>query len=249
MKPRLLAAAVVIGASAALTACQASDPGASSPAAQEQLRLTVFAAASLTDLGGRLAEAYAEDQPGVALTFNYAGSQDLVRQIQQGAEADVLVTADEESIAPLGAETTPVARNALVLALAEGNPGGVKAIGDLAKEGVRTALCAPEVPCGRLAADALGAAGVAPAAATEENNVKAVLTKLTTGQVDAGFVYATDAKGALESLPLEGLPANVYPAAVPESSENPEAARAFVRWLAGPSAQRILADAGFQSAT
>lgn len=110
MTPRLLAAAVVLGATVALSACQNTAPGESSGASQEQVTLTVFAAASLSDLGETLAAAYAEENPGVRLSFNYAGSQDLVRQVQQGADADVLITADEESMAPLGADTTAVAR-------------------------------------------------------------------------------------------------------------------------------------------
>lgn len=245
MSPRLLAAAVVLGASVALSACQSTSPGETTGASQEQVTLTVFAASSLSELGDALASAYARDTPGVTLTFNYAGSQDLVRQVEQGAAADVIVTADEESIAPLGIEATAVARNALVLALADGNPAGVAGVEDLAREGVRTGMCAPEVPCGRLANEALAAADVEPASATEENNVKAVLTKLTTGQVDAGFVYATDARGVLESLPLDGLPSNTYPAAVPEASEHPDAAAAFVAWLETPAAQDVLAGAGF----
>lgn len=266
--PRLPALAAVVAGLFLLVSCSFQD------AANPPLR--VFAAASLSVAGDELEEAYAEEHGGQNIEWNFAGSSALVRQIEQGSPADVFVSADEKNmkdalrlpefsgVAERG-EPAVVATNQLVLAIAEDNPGNIHSLADLA-QGARVAICAPEVPCGSLAHKALEGAAtpITLRNPSEEANVSDVATKVSTGQVDAGFVYASDAAAMqaqgtnITTLPVEHAPANKYPAASVDAaaqaaresgSQNHAAetnnAAEFVRWLAGPTAQRILHDHGF----
>lgn len=129
-----------------------------------------------------------------------AGSSRLVRQLADGASADLLITADaetmDEAIAQGIVETEPVVigGNRLVLAVAPGNPGAVESVGDLADTRLLIGVCADEVPCGRLASAAATTLGLTVAADTEEPNVRSLATKIAAGELDAGLVYATDAQ-------------------------------------------------------
>ncbi len=238
-------ALLAVGAGCSAPAGDAGSAGSQDP------QITVFAAASLTDVIGAMNEAY---DGGGRLRINLGSSSQLSGQLLSGAPADVLITADLESLDPvrreglLSAEQT-VAGNAAVLALAPGNPGGVASLADLSSGTVQAAVCAASVPCGRAAERVLGAAGVVLSGESREDNVRSVLTKVTTGQADAGVVYQTDALSAANQgvtyLELNDPEPNQYPAALTAEGAEHEAAVRFYEWLAGDDAARIFREAGF----
>lgn len=221
--------------------------------------LRVFAAASLTEALSALAPAFEASRPGVEVQFSFAGSSSLVRQLDQGAPGDVLVTADGDTMAAARAAglvgpSQVVARNRLALVVAAGNPLRVTGLGDLARPELTVVLCAPEVPCGRLAVLALERVGVRPAVASLEENVKAVVARIALGEADAGVVYATDVRAAgarVSEVAVTLPPADdadlqaIYPMAVASATAQRAMARAFVDFVAGPAGQAALAGAGF----
>lgn len=158
--------------------------------------VVVMAASSLTDV----METVFDGRGSVTVVL--AASSTLVAQLAAGAEADVLITADaatmERAVSEGSVRGKPVliAVNNLVLATPADNPGGVTGLADLARSSLLVGLCAPEVPCGALAVRALREAGVAPIFDTLEPNVRALATKISLGELDAGLVYATDARTA-----------------------------------------------------
>ncbi|MFD7613199.1 molybdate ABC transporter substrate-binding protein [Streptomyces sp. NPDC059828] len=243
-----------------LTACGGSDKesagasGTASAAGAPEANLTVLAASSLTDVFKKAGAAYEKAHPGTKLTFSFAGSQELVSQVQQGAPADVLVTADTKSMDKVTSDTgTPavIARNRLVIATAEGNPKKVDDLKDLADSKLKVVLAAPEVPAGKYSDKILDAQKITVKPVSLEPNVRAVLSKVELGEADAGLVYKTDAESAPDKVDAVTIPdaqnaIAEYPAATLKESKHAEAAAAFVAWLATPEAQRILLDAGFQ---
>lgn len=220
----------------------------------------VFAAASLTDALSEVATAFEAAEPGVSVDLTFGGSATLARQIALGAPADVFVPADEATMADVvgsghAAGPAVVARNRLAIVVAAGNPEGVERLADLARPGLAVVLCAPEVPCGRLAAAALERAGVVVPAVSQEQDVKAVLSRVALGEADAGIVYTTDLRSAGDRVggvavdaALAADPAleAVYPMAVTTGADPRPAAQAFVDFTRSPAGQRILADAGFE---
>ncbi|MBV9368793.1 MAG: molybdate ABC transporter substrate-binding protein, partial [Frankiales bacterium] len=151
--------------------------------------ITVFAAASLTNAFTAEASAY-QKQSGAHVRFSFAGSQDLVAQLNQGAPADAVATADTATLGKLtvhlpGASSV-FARNRLVIVTAPGNPKHIAGPADLAKRGVVVVLAAPTVPAGKYAAKALQAAHVTVHPKSLEDNVRGVLTKVELGEADAG---------------------------------------------------------------
>ncbi|MFJ7748393.1 molybdate ABC transporter substrate-binding protein [Arthrobacter sp. NPDC097144] len=231
--------------------CSAPGPGAGSedPPTSD---ITVFAAASLTDVIGTLNEAY---DGGGRLRINLGSSAQLSGQLLAGAPADVVITADMESLDAargdgLIAAEHVVAGNVTVLALAPGNPGQVASLADLASPGVQAAVCADSVPCGRAAGRVLDSAGVALSGESREDSVRSVLTKVATGQADAGLVYQTDALSAANPgvtyLEVSDPDPNQYPAALTAEGADHEAAVRFYEWLTGEDAARIFREAGFR---
>lgn len=219
--------------------------------------LVVFAAASLTDAFGEIADAFAVEHPDVKISFNFGGSSGLAEGIVTGAPVDVFAAASPATMqtvtdASLAADPEVFVQNILQIAVPTGNPGGVTSIEDFADADKVIALCAPEVPCGAAAARVFETAGIAPAPDTLEEDVRAALTKVELGEVDAAMVYRTDvlaSDGRVEGIGFEeaGDAINDYPIVALDDAPNPDAADAFVEFVLSEDGQSILANAGFQT--
>lgn len=250
----------------------ASPTTSGQPPAEKRSTLTVFAAASLTGAFETLAEAYEADSPDVNVVFNFAGSNQLATQINQGAPVDVFAGANWEQMenAIVGGridEAAPrvFATNRLVVAYPQGNPAGITTLSDLARPGTLVILAAEQVPVGRYALEFLDRAAADPAFGSDykrdvlanvvsyEENVRAVLNKVALGEADAGIVYLSDLVGA-EGVSYLEIPDNLnsvaeYPIAALNDSAHDEAAAAFIDLVLGPKGQAILAEYGFGPGT
>jgi molybdate transport system substrate-binding protein len=168
--------------------------------------ITVLAAASLTESFTRIGTDFEAANPGSKVIFSFAGSSTLATQINQGAEADVFASASPATMKTVtdagNADGSPVVfvKNQLVIAVPKGNPEGITGLTDLTKAGVKVALCAEQVPCGAAAKTALSAAKVSLTPVTLEQDVKAALSKVKLGEVDAALVYRTDARSAASDV-------------------------------------------------
>lgn len=220
--------------------------------------LTVFAAASLTATFEEIGAEFERTHEGVDVAFSFAGSSDLVAQVQEGAPADLVASADEATMERLtadglaGADPVAFASNTLRIAVPAGNPADVSGLADLAGD-LDVVVCAPEVPCGAATQRVARRAGVELSPVSEERSVTDVLAKVTTGEADAGLVYVTDvaaAGGAVEGVafPEAAAAVNVYPIAAVAGSPHADLARAFVDLVLAETGQRILRDAGFAPA-
>ncbi|WP_454083795.1 molybdate ABC transporter substrate-binding protein [Georgenia sp. Marseille-Q6866] len=249
-RPGLAAAAVVVALG--LAACGGAEAGS---AAAPDERLTVLAAASLHGVFEDLAEVFTEQHPGTEVSFSFAGSSDLVAQLDAGAPADVLATADETTMARAVAAGTVTgepqvfARNVVTLVVPRGNPAGVTGL-DGSLEDTALVACAPQVPCGAATTALAELLGVSLSPVSEEGSVVDVLGKVTSGQADAGLVYTTDAAAAGDAVETIAVAradevVNRYPAAVTAGAASPELADAWVELLLGPEGRELLRDAGF----
>lgn len=242
-----------------LAGCGSTDPSAGPPPAVTgagvQGRLTVFAAASLRTVFTTLGATFEAENPGVTVTFGFAGSSDLLTQLTNGAPADVFAAADTATMdkaaaAGLVGDRAEFARNTLVIVTPPDNPAGIGSFADLADAGISVVVCADGVPCGTATAAIEDATGVRLAPVSEEQSVTDVLNKVTTGEADAGLVYVTDARAAGDTVltvPFaeSGAAVNTYPIATLTEAGNPSAAAAFVDLVTGGTGQAALADAGF----
>lgn len=246
-------AATVLLASG-VAAC-GSDDGGDSGGADEQT-LVVYAAASLTSTFTELGQQFEEDNDGVKVTFNFAGSSDLVAQIQEGAPADVFASADTANMDKATAddlvEGDPVnfATNTLEIATPPDNPADVKSFQDLGEPGIKVVICAPEVPCGAATKTVEEAADVTIKPVSEEASVTDVLAKVTSEQADAGVVYVTDVIAAGDAV--LGVPftessdaVNTYPIAQLADSDEGDLATSFIELVTGSEGQAVLEAAGF----
>ncbi|MEX5719334.1 molybdate ABC transporter substrate-binding protein [Geodermatophilus maliterrae] len=260
MRERMAAvlAAVVLGA----TACGGGDDAAASSASDDggglTGTLTVFAAASLTDVFTDLGQRLERANPDLTVQFNFAGSSALATQLTQGAPADVFASAngaqmDVVTDAGLAdGDPTVFTANVLQIAVPAGNPAGVTGLADLGREELTVAVCAPEVPCGAAAEDVFTAAGVTPRPDTQEEDVRAALTKVELGEVDAALVYATDVVAAGDAVEGIAVPeaedaVNDYLLCTLAAAPDPEAARAFVDLVLSEEGQQALEAAGFRA--
>ncbi|UZN05088.1 molybdate ABC transporter substrate-binding protein [Cellulomonas sp. S1-8] len=216
--------------------------------------LVVLAAASLTDVVTDLVGTFEAEHPGLTVQTGFAASSTLAGQVVAGAPADVLITASDATMTTVtdavGGAPVVVATNRLQLAVPAGNPGGVTSLDALADPDLTVALCAPDVPCGVLAAQVLEQAGVVATPDTLEQDVRAVLTRLTLDEVDVGLVYRTDVIGAGDAvegldLPDDARATTDHPALALPGAAHPDAAAAFVALLRGPVGRQAFADAGF----
>lgn len=257
-----------VATTATPAATPASTPEAVFPAAGGTL--TIFAAASLTDAFGEMEHRLEETHPGLDVVIETAGSQTLVTQLQQGAKADVLATADtrwmETAVESDLIDGAPAdfTGNRLVIVAPADNPAGIATIDDLAGDNITLILAGPDVPAGNYAQQAFcayAATDTAPEGfidrvnanlASEEQDVRSVLAKVQLGEADAGVVYASDAAAAAksgreltviefpESVPSQAL----YPIA-PVAGGNTDLANAFIAYVLSDEGQQILTDYGF----
>ena len=218
--------------------------------------ITVSAASSLTDVLPVIAASFAKRFPGVTVRFNFGGSSALVEQIKMGAPVDVLATASVPtmwSAVSAGQVANPVtfASNSMAIVTPGGNPAGITSIWDLSRPGVLVAACAIAVPCGSAARDLFAKNKVSVKPATLELDVRSVLGKVVSGEVDAGIVYVTDARSvgtkvsSIQIVPAANV-TTVYPMAVVIGTSNPVTAKAFVDYVRDSlAAQGILRAYGF----
>jgi molybdate transport system substrate-binding protein len=247
----LALALIGVVALSSLTACD--DDGA----AKKDVTIRVFAAASLTESFTELGEQYEKDHPGTEVELNFGPSSGLAAQIAGGAPADVFASASPSNMDTLvssgdAEDPKDFATNSMEIATPPDNPAGITNVDDLAKPDVKVALCQAQVPCGKAAAEVFGNAGITMQPATEEVDVKSVLTKVTLGEVDAGVVYVTDVLAAGDKVEGVEIADEVnastrYPIATLAASEHQAQATGFVDLVLSDAGARVLAAAGFTS--
>lgn len=259
MRKRLLALAVLPAlAVAACGGSSGSSSAAGSTTAKPSGTLTVFAAASLTGVFTDLGKRLEKEDPGLTVRFDFAGSSALATQLTQGAPADVFASADQaqmDVVTEAGlqrGEPQVFTRNVLEIAVPEGNPAHVTGLKDFANPDLKIAVCAPQVPCGAAAQKVFRATHTDVQPDTEEQDVKAALTKVQLGEVDAAMVYATDvaaAGGSVHGIPFPEADdaVNTYPLCVLKSAPNPAAAQAFVDLVRSKEGRQALQAAGFRA--
>jgi molybdate transport system substrate-binding protein len=260
---RRLALALVAAVVLVLAGCGGDDDAgtAASPTPTEASapelsgEVVVLAAASLTETFETLGDEFEASHPGVTVTYSFGPSSGLAAQILQGAPADVFAAANTSTMqqvvdGDLASEPTIFVRNVLAIAVPPDNPAGIEELADIADPAVVLALCADEVPCGSAAQQVLTAAGLTVVPDTYEQDVKAVLTKVTLGEVDAGLVYRTDVAAAGDDVVGIDFPeaedaVNDYPIVALDEAPNAEAALAFVDFILSPEAATVFEEAGF----
>lgn len=267
--PKLLAS---IACLLLLAACSSPAPTLVPPSAPPTTaptaKLTVFAASSLTGAFNDMGALFEQKHPDAKVTFNFAGSQDLRTQLEQGARADVFAGADTRNMDPLksenllGSNPQVFAHNRLVVIVPKSNPAGIKTLQDLRKPGLKIVIADASVPVGNYALQALdkmsadssfGASfkeTVLKSIVSKETNVKAVVSKVSLGEADAGIAYSTDAQAAGDKLTTIEIPdafniIAAYPIAVLKIGSMPTAAQEFVDLVLSPDGQAVLAKYGF----
>jgi molybdate transport system substrate-binding protein len=214
--------------------------------------LTVLAAASLTDVYEDLAERF-EEENDATVTFSFGSSTDLAEQAADGAPGDLLATADETSMqvaedAEVTGEVTTFATNVMVIVTPPDNPAGIESLDDL--QGATWVRCADEVPCGRVALGVLEDNGVTAEPASLEEDVRATLDKVISGEADAGLVYASDAVAAGDDVATVEIPGaekelTSYYVTTLAQSQDADLAEAWIDLLTSEAGRQALTDAGF----
>jgi molybdate transport system substrate-binding protein len=259
---RSFAAALAL-ASFVAAACPNDGPedgSGDTAAAREGVDLTVSAASSLTEAFTEIGDAFENSNPGVSVTFNFGPSDGLATQINEGAPVDVFASASPtwvDAVQDDGPGVTgraDFARNELAILVPSDNPAGIEAMDDLSEDDLRLVIAAEGVPAGDYAREILANAGIAGAAlanvVSNEEDVKAVITKVLSGDADAGIGYVTDVTpGVADQITLVPIPDEVnviatYPIAVVSGSEEADLAQRFVDYVLGEG-QRTLAEYGF----
>ena len=263
---RAAIAAVSLLSAVCLAACGGSDSNSSTGAASDAAsasasggaqkatgKVTVLAAASLQGAFEEIEKTVEKDNPGLDVTFDFQGSQDLVASLAGGDSADVLATANNSTMKTaadqkLVGSQTEFATNVLTLIVPKGNPKKITGL-DSSLDGANLVICAPEVPCGEAAKKLANALGVTLNPVSEEQKVTDVRGKVESGEADAGIVYTTDAAAAKDKADKIDIPdggvVNHYPIAQTAEPENPAGAQVFIDAVTGKSGQEILAKHGF----
>lgn len=238
------------------TGCGGSDAEVTTHASGLEGVVLVSAAASLTDAFAGLETEFEVANPGVDVVLNLGPSSGLREQVLNGAPVDVFASANTSNMdrvaeaGEVAGEPVIFARNLLQIAVPPGNPAGITGLEDFGRDELLIGVCVEEAPCGAFARQVLANAGVTPAIDSNEPTVRALLTKVELGELDAGITYVTDvasAGGAVEGVAIpEGV--NVvaaYPIAVLANAPNPDGAAAFVDFVLSDAGQAILAEFGF----
>ncbi len=251
-----------------LAACGTASTTVSPTAKPQPRTLTVFAASSLTDAFGEMGRDFEAAHPGVVVTFNFAGSQALRMQLEQGAIADVIASSTQTDMNTLVSDNLVTANgprifltNNLLVILPANNPANIQTLHDLARPGVRLALGDASVAAGEYGRQVLDNLDKDPAfganfstqvlanVVSNEASAELVVARIQLGEAEAGIVYASDAVGAPE-LKTIGIPAedNViakYPIAVLNKAPQPDLAADFVTYVLSSGGQSILKSWGF----
>ena len=263
---RAAIAAVSLLSAVCLAACGGSDSNSSTGAASGAAsasgsggagkttgKVTVLAAASLQGAFEEIEKTVEKDNPGLDVTFDFQGSQDLVASLAGGDSADVLATANNSTMKTaadqkLVGNQTEFATNVLTLIVPKGNPKKITGL-DSSLDGANLVICAPEVPCGEATQKLSSALGVTLNPASEEQKVTDVRGKVESGEADAGIVYTTDAAAAKDKADKIDIPdggvVNHYPIAQTASPENAAGAKAFIDAVTDKTGQEVLAKYGF----
>ena len=266
LRPRTSAVAVLALVAALLSACGGSSSGgggaggSTSPPSESagsavSGQITVFAAASLKEAFTTLGAQFEAAHPGTKVVFSFAASSALAQQITQGAPADVFASASSKNMDQVvsGGEAghpKSLVRNVMEIAVPPSNPARVATVDDLARRSVKVALCQAAVPCGATALEVFRNAGITVTPVTQEADVKATLSKVELGEVDAGVVYVTDVRAAGAKVKGIQIPATVnasttYPIAPLSASKNVATAQAFVDYVLSADGLAVLTAAGF----
>jgi molybdate transport system substrate-binding protein len=234
-----------------LAACGSDDDNGGG----SKVTLHVFAAASLTEAFTTLGKQFEKDHPGTKVELNFGPSSGLAEQITGGAPADVFASASPSNMDTLtqsgdASDPKDFAKNSGEIAVPPDNPAGITSVADLAKPGVKVAVCQSQVPCGKVATEVFANSKVTVKPATEEVDVKSVLTKVTLGEVDAGLVYVTDVKAAGDKvkgieIPDDQNSITSYPIATLKDSKHEKEAGEFVDLVLSDDGSKVLTEAGF----
>ena len=274
-RPILISFTLLTATAVLLTGCGSSSSGAgasatSAPAASASATdsgsasasgtalsgsITVLAASSLTGAFTTLGKQFEAAHPGTTVTFSFGASSALATQITQGAPADVFASASAknmDSVVAAKAAGTPTTfvKNVMEIAVPPKNPAHIAALADLAKSGVKVALCQAAVPCGATAEKVFANAKITVKPVTQEADVKSTLAKVELGEVDAGVVYVTDVLAAKDKVVGIQIPDAVnastsYPIATLTATKNADLAKAFVDYVLSPDGATVLTAAGF----
>ena len=260
----LLVAVCMLLASCGSSSSGSSSSGSTTPASTPTaapVTLNVFGAASLTAAFGEIKTQYEAANPNVTITYNFAGSNTLATQITQGAPADVFASADTNNMNKVSSlVNTPqtFARNKVIVIVPANNPANIKTLHDLAKPGVKIAVANSSVPVGNYTLEVLNKMGqsseygpayesaVKANFVTQETSVSGVVQKVQLGEVDAGYVYVSDAFSAGSKVSSITIPDQYniladYPIATVKDSKNLSTAQSFVQYVLSPDGQAILA--------
>jgi molybdate transport system substrate-binding protein len=241
-------------------------PATSSPTTAPA-NLTIYGAASLTAALGKVKATYDAANPGTTLTISTDSSTALETKIEQGAPADVFLSADTANPQKLvdkglaAGSVTKFAGNLLTIIVPTGNPAGIQTPADLAKNGVKIVTCGPTVPIAKYATQLVANLATQPGypadfvarynanVVSQQDNVSAVVSQIALDDGDAGIVYVTDARTSTQvqtiAIPAGANVPATYGGVVVKASANVAAAQAFLTWLAGPDGQAVLASFGF----
>ena len=244
-----------------------ATPPSVPPTVAQRAALTVFGAASLKGALDRLKATYEAGHPGTTLTISTDSSAALRTQIEQGAPADVFLSADVTNPLKLATagladgQAVDFAGNLLTIVVPTANPAKIATPADLGRSGVKIIAAGADVPITTYATQAVGLLAKLPGYPTgfaeqyaanivsREDNVKAVIAKVELGEGDAGIVYVTDARASTKvtaiDIPPQANPPATYAGVVVKSSKNPAAAHRFLDWMTGAEAQLILTQLGF----